>query len=257
MRIAYFLFVALFFDSANAAVSIPRRLSASDREQVVRILGWGTSGKILADPYPLGGYPGLELSLSIESVPVDDLSSLGARTDQQENFTYPKITIGKGLYNNIDTWIHFIPYSEGTGLSEYGALMRWCFFQAKFFPGTFSLVAHGNSTNVANAFTSQAYGLDLITGINISNIALFLGGGKIAATGRFQGGNTDLSYTDSCHLKTHGDTSSGIICDPESATAEGFHAIIGGSIRIDTLLAVLQIDLYSQPVISSKIGFNF
>lgn len=242
-------FISIFaFDSAQAALIIPRKLRESDREQVVRILGWGTSGKVLSDPYPLGGYPGLELSLSIESVPVDDLSRLGSRTEAQENFNYPKISIGKGLYNNIDTWIHFIPFTESTGLSEYGALARWCFFQAKFFPGTFSIVAHGNSTNIANTFTSQSFGADLITGINISNIALFLGGGKIVSSGRFRGGTATVgdpaeSYTDSLR--------------DETTTADGFHATIGGSLRISDLLAVLEIDLYNQPVISSKIGFRF
>lgn len=235
------IILIVLINKSQAAIALPKNLDSNDREQVVRILGWGTSGKILSDPYPLGGYSGLEVGLSVESVPVDDLGRLGDRTDPQENFTYPKITIGKGLYNNIDTWIHFIPFSESTGLSEYGGLLRWCFFQAKFFPGTFSVVIHGNSTNIQNAFTSQAYGADFVTGINISTIALYLGGGKIFSSGRFLGGQQ--GYTDSQR--------------DETASAEGFHAIIGGSLRVQSIFAALQIDLYSQPVISSKLGLRF
>lgn len=242
MKIVYaILLVLMCAQEVFAAIRIPRNLNESDREQVVRILGWGTSGKILSDPYPLGGYPGFEVGLSYESVPVDDLSRLGDRTDPQENFSYPKINIGKGLYNNLDTWVHFIPFSESTGLSEYGGIVRWCFYQATFFPGTFSLVAHANSANIQNAFTSQTSGFDLITGITISNIGLFLGGGKVYSYGRFLGGQN--GYTSSLQ--------------DETTTVDGFHTVIGGSLRFQSMFAVLQIDLYNQPVFSTKLGLRF
>lgn len=225
-----------------AAVRIPRNLDDKDRQAATRILGWGTAGKLLADPFPLGGYSGLEIGVSIVSVPVDDLSRLGAKNvGQQDDFTYPKISIGKGLYNNIDTWLHFIPYSEASGLSEYGGIVRWCFVEAKFFPGTFSLVAHGNAANITNTFSSQTAGADLITGINIGNIGFYLGGGKVYSTARFIGGATGVTDT----------------LRDEITSVEGFHSVLGGSLKLQNLFGVLQIDLYTQPIFSTKIGIKF
>lgn len=240
------LFIAaglIFFAvESYGAVRIPRNLDDKDRQTATKILGWGTAGKLLADPFPLGGYSGLEVAVSIISVPVDDLSRLGAKNvGAQDSFTYPKISIGKGMYNNIDTWLHFIPYSEATGLSEYGGIFRWCFVEAKFFPGTFSFVAHGNAANITNTFSSQTAGADLITGINIGNIGFYLGGGRVYSTARFIGGATGVTDT----LKD------------EITTVQGFHSVIGGSWKLQSLFAVLQIDLYTQPIFSTKFGVRF
>lgn len=244
MRSYVVVIILLNAVTSLAAIELPRNMDESDRKQAARILGWGTAGKLLSDPYPLGGYSGLELGVTIESIPTDDLSRLGDKNiASQENFTYPKISIGKGMYNNIDAWLHFIPFDAETGLSEYGGIFRWCFFQAKFFPGTFALIVHGNAANVSNKLASQTGGADLVTGINIGNIGLYLGGGKVSTTARFFGGPPDVGVTDTGY--------------DETVVVDGFHSVIGGSLRLQTLFAVVQIDLYNQPIFSSKFGLRF
>lgn len=241
-RLVFVLIVGLASGDVWGAVRIPKNLDQKDRETATKILGWGTASKLLADPFPLGGYSGLELGVSFISVPVDDLSRLGSKNvGPQDDFTFPKISVGKGLYNNIDSWVHFIPYSESTGLSEYGGIFRWCFIEAKFFPGTFSLVAHGNAANITNTFSSQTAGADLITGINIGRIGFYLGGGRIYSTARFIGGVTGVTDT----LKD------------ETVSVEGFHSVLGASLKLQNLFAVVQIDLYTLPIFSTKFGFRF
>jgi hypothetical protein len=236
-----FISSVLVTGACFASMSLPKNLSHKDMTKAVEILGFGTSGKILSDPYPLGGYPGLEIGLSIESIPVDDLGRLGDKTEPDDNFVYPKFSIGKGLYNNIDVFVHFIPFSESTGLSEYGANVRWCFYQAKFLPATISFIAHGNSANLANEFSGTSYGFNLVTGLIVKSFSLYLGGGTITSFGRFVGG-------------PHGVTASGEV---ETASSEGIHTIIGGTLSLDEMFIALEIDQYRQTVFSSKIGLRF
>src|SRR5690606_37261354 len=116
MKVAHHLMLIavcfLFIDQANAKVHIPSNLNEADRVGVLEILGPGTSGKILTDPYPLGGLAGFEASLQMDSIPVSDLSKFGNTVAEQDFFSYPIISIGKGLYNNLDIFVHFIPSSE-------------------------------------------------------------------------------------------------------------------------------------------------
>lgn len=236
------IFLFVFSNTIWAAIQIPRNLTKEDRQEVVRILGVGTSSKLLSDPYPLGGYSGVEVGLSIESLPIDDLSRLGDKTEPQSRFLYPKISIGKGLYNDIDMFVHFIPYSESTGLSEYGAILRWAFYQAAFMPASFSAVVHTNSSNVGNVFTSQSYGIDLVTGINVTSFSLYFGGGKVWAVGRFIGGsNGYLSNTN----------------QPEFETVDSIHTVIGGAYNFYPFTFALEIDQYSQTVFCGKLGARF
>ncbi|MEK7355008.1 MAG: hypothetical protein AAB250_01065, partial [Bdellovibrionota bacterium] len=153
----FLVLCCLFFLShaASAAILIPANLSASDRVEALKIIGMGTSAKLLSDPYPLGGYDGLEMGLSIESLPTDDLGRLGNRlTAPQQDVAYPKLTIGKGVYNNIDIFIQFTPYTRQDELSQFGGIMRWGFYQAQFQPLSASILLHMNNGNVGNVLTT-------------------------------------------------------------------------------------------------------
>ena len=44
-------------------------MTKSDRQDSLEILGLSTSYKNVADPYPLGGYSGVQLSYTVESIP--------------------------------------------------------------------------------------------------------------------------------------------------------------------------------------------
>lgn len=116
---------------AHAALLIPQNMNSGDRQEALRIIGLGTAAKTLSDPYSLGGYSGLEFGLSVETVPTEELARLGNRlASSQADISIPKFTIGKGLYSNLDFFIHFIPYNQRTELSQYGGIIRWGFYEA-------------------------------------------------------------------------------------------------------------------------------
>ncbi len=219
----------------HAAIALPTGLNNSERQEITRILGWGTSSKLLTDPYSLGGYVGFEVGLAYESIAVDQISRMGvSKVPEQERFSFPKITIGKGLYNNIDTFLHFIPFNESTGLSEYGGLIKWMAYEMSTLPASFSLVLHANSANAGNVFVSQSYGLNLVSGLSFDDFSFYFGGGSINSTGRF----LSLSSTES----------------ETSVTVSGFHTILGLVYHLGPFFTAMQIDQYNDSVWSFKLG---
>ena len=238
-------FVLLFLWSlhASAEISIPLNLTSEDRKEALRILGLGTSGKLLSNPYPLGGYSGFEFGLAIESVPVEEISRLGSKlsTTQQpdKTFNYPKFAIGKGLYKDVDIFLHFIPYNQNTNLSDYGGLVRYCFYQAAFLPASFSLLIHGNNSNVGNLIFTQAIGAELTTGINVGDLALYVGGGRVYVSGRF------IARLNQGALQE------------ESETVDSFHSFFGGTLDFEPIFVAIQIDQFTQTTFSGKLGLRF
>ena len=72
-----FLFL-IFMGAAPAwaGLSFPSSLTSHDRGQVLAILGYGSAVKILDNPYPLGGYSGLEIGLSTEFINTSQIAKL-------------------------------------------------------------------------------------------------------------------------------------------------------------------------------------
>jgi hypothetical protein len=248
MRRHSILSLALFFlslaitSTGSASFSLPRGMSTADRQEALRIIGFGTAAKPLTDPYSLGGYSGIEVGVSLETIPAEDLARLGTHlATPQSDVTIPKLSIGKGLYSNLDFFIHFMPYSQRTEISQYGGILRWSFFEASSLPLSASLMAHFNSGNIGNQLTTRSYGLDLVGGINVNEVALYAGVGGVQATGNFIGGSQGL--TDSDRLETEGVSS--------------LHTLVGGSFRLKNVFVAAQLDRYTQSIVSAKIGFRF
>ncbi len=233
-------------EKSLAAIDIPRNLDSTDRKLLLHNLGLGSSSKVLSNPYPLGGYSGFEIGLTVESISIRDLSALGDQADNPSTFSFPVISIGKGLYNNIDVFVHFSPLTESFGFSEFGALLRWVFFQAKFFPTTFALLAHGNSANFSNKVSTETSGVDLVAGITIRRVAMYLGAGQTTSIGNFVGGASGVTDTDL----------SGERPDRKEQVAS-FHSVIGMSIQFDRLFLAFQIDRYLQPAYGLKLGLRY
>jgi hypothetical protein len=182
-RSGWFLLLGslLFFSNlALATIHLPRGLDSSDRKEATKVLGFGTSAKILSDPYPLGGYSGYEVGTFVQSLAVDDLAELGQTlASAQSDVQYLGLTVGKGIYNNIDIYIQWVPYTSGTELNTYGGLVRWCFYQASFLPLTLSATLHGSMANFSNLVNTQSYGFDIVGGVNVKAVSLFVGFGPI------------------------------------------------------------------------------
>jgi hypothetical protein len=241
-QLSLLIVIATTTQTARGAILIPNQLSQSDRVEALRILGIGSSSKLLSGPYPLGGYLGFELGVSVENLPVDDIGRLGARLPTpQQSVSFPKFSIGKGLYNDIDVFLQFTPYTRQDELSQFGGILRWSLHEAKFLPITTAILLHFNSGNIGNILSTRSYGIDLVSGITSDEVALYAGVGFIEATGSFIGG-------------TSGITDSGQV---ESESVSGSHSLLGASIHFSKIFVALQIDRYSVPVFSTKIGVRF
>lgn len=231
-----------FSPFAECSIQLPTNLTKKDREKALAIIGLGTSSKILSDPYPLGGYAGFEIGFAIETFPAEEIGRLGGGVrPPQQDASLPKISFGKGLYNNLDLFIQFTPYSRQDELAEFGGIVRWGFYQASFLPLSLSVLAHATNANIANQLSTHAYGLDIMGGMDVENVALFAGFGPIEASGTFIGGSAAI--TDSRVL--------------ENEFITGFHTVFGGNVHFSNYFATLQIDRYTIPVFSGKLGVRF
>lgn len=241
-RLSIFFVVMLMAPlAARATIQLPHNMSKDDRVQALRIVGLGLSNKILSDPYPLGGYNGFEAGVSYESFPVDDLARLGSGIQPpQQDPAVAQLSIGKGLYNNVDAFVQFTPFTRENELSQFGGILRWGAYQAPYLPLSVSVLFYGNSATLANQLTVSSWGADLIGGVDVDNVSVFAGIGGIEANGSFAGGSQGI-------------TSSGL---QEHEYASGLHTVIGGSIRYSNLFLALQLDRYATPVFSAKVGLR-
>jgi hypothetical protein len=240
--IRLFLLFAFIPFQLFAKVALPTHLDHSDRLKVLEILGPGTSSKILADPYPLGGFAGFEAGIEMDSIPVGDIANLGdANVSRQELFSYPLISIGKGVYKDVDFFIHFIPSSEGTGISEYGGIIRYGFYQMAYLPVSFSLSINAGSANINNQLITKNFGYDLTAGITTQNIYFYGGIGQLQSSGSFPGGADSVTDT----------------AMSESERIKKIHSLVGAGYKMDNIFLTAQMDYHVQATYSLKLGFQF
>lgn len=232
----------LWSQTGHAALQIPPNLSEAERGTALRIVGLGTGSKLLTDPYPLGGYAGFEMGLSLESLPTDDLARLGSGlASPQQDVVYPKLTFGKGLFNDIDVFLHFTPFRRQDEISLYGAMVRWGFYQGQYLPLSASLLLHANAGNFSNVLNAKTYGADLMSGITVNQVSLFAGVGFMQSNGTFTGGAN--SVTGGQEVKQ---------------LVEGLHTVIGANLRFfENVFLTLQIDRTEVAVLSGKLGLRF
>ncbi len=262
LRSLLFCFVAFsaLFVERSFAVEIPKRLDDQDRREVARILGLNTSGKILSNPYPLGGYSGVEIGVSLEIVNIEDLSRLGCQASEpgcpnqnpseDKELKYPRISIGKGLYKNIDFFINFIPPMQDD-ITDFGGMGRWSFYHAKFLPINLSLLAHANRMNIKDAVITENVGIELLAGVNVNNFSLYFGGGYLKSDATFIGGDTNSGTV------VPGEPKLNTASNSLSETIYSSHSLVGVSVHLSDIFLAFQIDRYRDPVLSFKLGVRY
>lgn len=234
------LFSFLIWMPHTFALEIPTGIDTeAEFAEVIQMLGISTSAKLLTNPFPLGGYSGFEIGLGLEVVNIADLSKIGDQTADQDELRYSTLTIGKGLYNNIDFFFHFIPYSHNSDISEYGAIFKWSFYQAKFMPITSALIINGSSFNANDEFVSETLSIDLMTGINVDSFALYFGAGQVESWAKLIRQDTPTPKT--------------VLNQSEKET----HTFVGISLHYANIFIAGQIDRYEQPTYSGKLGLRF
>lgn len=244
------------------ALEIPKRLTESDRSTVIRTLGMNSSTKILSNPYPLGGYSGLEIGVSVELIDIKALSRLGCepgtsncpntiRSDEKE-LAYSRLTVGKGLYNDIDLFMSFALPTPGVEISDFGGHLRWNFYEARFLPIVLSVLGQVNQININNSFTSQNVGFSFLAGITVDDFAIYFGGGYINSESQFICGDQEDGVVESSDPACQA-SNSGFINQKES----GSNSLVGINLQFDDYFVAAQIDRYRDPVFSAKIGVRF
>jgi hypothetical protein len=256
-----FFLLALFFSMSAHALQIPKGLTQSDRQDVVETIGLGAAQKMLTNPYPLGGYSGFEVGLSVEFINVREINKLGCsvgsvgcgntRVSTDDEFRYSRISIGKGLYQDIDIFLTFVPALGGSNVSDYGGSVRWAFYQAEFLPITFSMIVHGNRMNVQDTFIDENFGAELIAGLAVDNFSLYFGGGQIWSTGTFLPGNSGNGTVDP------GDPAAQAANATVTERVRETHTLVGISLKYENLFTATEIDHYKDSVYSLKLGTRF
>ncbi len=241
--IGFFLcFCAYAPFAVHAKIELPTSFNSSaEREQTLSILGLNTSSKILSAPYPLGGYAGFEFGAGMEFLDVSDINNLGSKVaSDQSTITYPRFSFGKGFYKDFDIFFHFTPYSESTGISEYGGILRWGAYQSTYLPTNISVLLHTSSTNVSTNFSQEIFsssaGIDITAGFTLKYFSLYFGGGQVESRGRFFAFNGQLKE--------------------QYETVSSIHTMMGGVIDFEKFFLAAQIDRYSDAVFSVKLGIK-
>lgn len=232
--------LSLLLISLSWALELPRQISSEEQTEVLRTLGLSSSQKFLSQAYPLGGYQGFEVGLSFESVSLDSVRGLGNGTNST-SLLIPNLSLGKGLYNDLEIFFQLSPQMEASGFGRYGGSLRWSFFESKFLPLTISVVGHGSSSQFRNQLTTRNVGFDLLFGLSFDQFSFFAGGGWASSAGVFYGGPDGLTLSGA----------------QERHKVDHSHITLGGTYHFRPLYVGLSVDRYIETAYSAKLGFIF
>jgi hypothetical protein len=226
---------------AFAGLEIPHGLNSADRKKATEILGLSSATKVLGNPYPLGGFSGVEIGYSKEIIPTSEIGRLGSRAESKSETSYQVLTLGKGLYNNIDVFVQMTPQTQDESIWGFGGQLRWGFYQAQYMPIHLSLMTYANSMTFNNQIQTLTEGSDLVAGFSVEDVTLFTGVGFVSSTGTFIGGASGVSAS--------GDTTQEQVSDA--------HYVAGVNLRLQSAFLAMEIDRYTQAIYSAKIGMRF
>jgi hypothetical protein len=238
---ASFFFFTFYWCSAIAKLNLPNNLSERDRKTAIEILGYGTASRILSDPYPLGGYSGLEFGVTNEVINTQNISTLGNRSVAQTETSYTSLTLGKGLFNHFDFYFSFSPASSTENFSAYSAQIRWGFYESPHRPLYSSVVVHGSTAQFDQLLSMSTQGIDVVGGYRIEELILFYGVGYLKVQGYFEGGNLGLTDTN----------------NPSSEVLTGQRFFAGIHIQLNPWFMAMQIERVAQTSYAAKIGVRF
>jgi hypothetical protein len=240
----YLIFTLYFIATANfafAVLSLPQQLTSTDQKEILNLLGPGTSSRQLSSPYPLGGYEGFEIGLSRQFINTSNFTELGDRSASGENFSYPILTMGKGLFYDIDIFISLVPFAQSEMITHFSTQGRWNFYRSKETPFSLSLSGNAGNTTLKNLVSIQSYGIDLVGSFYIRELSLFFGTGFLSSSGVFVGGPSGINKS--------GET--------EKLNMLLSHRILGIDYRLQKYFVSAELDHFESPLYSAKVGFRF
>ncbi len=238
----FIFFISFFSLIANCNIEIPVHLSTRDLHVILQNIGPATASRVLSSPYPLGGNEGLEIGLTRQDLDLSILSNLGNKTKiQNSNFSFPTLTLGKGLYYDLDVFISLIPFAQSSSLSHFSTQIRSKHWKSPHSPFIISSIWHAGYTTLQNAINFQNYGFDILGTFIFQKTCMYFGVGTLFSNGRFIGGAEGITAS----LQT------------ETVTSTQAHRVLGLDYRINEYFIALQTDSYDKKFYSIKIGYRF
>lgn len=224
---------------SNAEFNLATGLTQGQRTEVLKVLGLGSSSKNISTLRPLGTDSGLEVAIAFEFINTDTINQYIADEESKNILNYPKIIIGKGIYDSTDLFFHFIPYTATFGISEFGSLLRYSFYHSSSF--VLTGLIHANSANFNNQLVSRNLGTDLMIGLNQGCISVFTTIGWAGSSGRFVGGTQGVTDT----------------LARETEDVQSLHTALGSTLRWSLYSLTLSVDHYVEPVYTIKLSAIF
>lgn len=234
------ILIGLFTLNGWSQTVLPTNLTSAEQEDFLHLFGVQTTAKLLTNPYPLGGYDGFDIGVSITSVSLKDFDTTNLKS---EKLPYASFSIAKGLFNDVDIYFNFVPPLRQNNISNYSVLVKWSFNEGMFLPVVWSLSAHTGATNAADQFTSKSTGFELSGGYSFNRLSIYGGVGFVTSAGRFIGNKNGVNFTLSGADETNALSSN--------------HLFIGGFYQVRRYYAAFQIDQYNELITTSKVGIRF
>lgn len=206
---------------------------------MAKSLGFGSAVKMNADPVPLGGYEGFQVSMSRDYINTGSLAGKGVGGSEEPYLASNSLMFGKGFFYDFDAFFHMTtPQSED--FSSYGSVIRGKLYAFKRFPLVLGGLIHGSLSQASNLFGSNIFGYDFYLFSELSSFILFAGGGQARGTHRFIGGAAGLTG--------------------ESQDLEvdllASHVWAGISFRYENWVVAGLTEVYFEPIYSVKIGYK-
>lgn len=224
-----------------AKLEIPKSLNSIDRRAALEVLGTGSQLRLMGDPYPLGGYWGIDLGVSRDAIPTSSLSELGTQTSLKKEVGIWSITLGKGLYYNVDAFLNFVPFGQEDQVSSFGGGLRWLFYEMSYRPIYFSLQGGANSASFQNLINFSNQSLEVLASMVQKDLTFYTGLGVIRSTGIFIGGVKGVTQDSTTQL--------------EALSSE--RIILGVSYRWKDFYGAVQVDRAILANYALKAGYRF
>lgn len=242
--VCFFLVLAGFLNVVFA-FNLPKGMTSDERKITMQTLGFGTTAKFASNPFPLGGWSGVEISLNQEFISVEKLKNLGAVKGSSGDLSYTQLSFGKGFYNDFDGFISFTLPRQQSEVQNYAGLLRWAFFDLDSRMYIASMDLHGQGLNIANLFISDSFGYDLVFSRVSSWWSCYGGAGWLQIKTKFIGNNTQFNEG----LTSNGQTISE--SEDHARYFAGVHA------RYQNYFSVLEVQRVYDNTYSLKIGYRY
>lgn len=240
LKILLCLIVISLHHFAEARIRLPHALTGSDRLSTLEFLAPTSSARLLSSPYPLGGWSGFEIGVSRQNAPLSYLKDLGDKGGTTSDLSYTTITLGKGLYYDLDLYLSFVPMTQTDSISHSSGQLRYLFWTSENRVFRVSGLLSASTSNVNDQISLRSVGYDLIGTTTIDKVSLFVGLGLLKARARFIGGAKGI--TDS--QKT------------EEEDADIPHQLIGIEWPLGHFFWAAEVDRYKVPNYSLQLGYR-